>query len=364
VAADDIFKLKDGCVWTNRLPPTLQRGEQFENPSKGVGHQAHCKHCSNSIGAIYGQPWPGCDPGRELPCAKLTHIRERKRDGVLLNSVVLRGNSRAEVELALSQQELSDVGQGIGVRTTQASWELTQQLKKVEQKARQREDEMEERQAELAAKLEQLELAGGGAAAPTPAPTATAGIGSIKPWTLRPKELPDGGGMYVITRESLSSGEDTREQQEFNFAQGQVARLHVHDGGVRVQRVYVFDVPLMSAVFASKKDAMPDGGGREIWVFHGTNKANIVPIMTGGFKVGGEEGHEVANGVAFGRGVYTAVGPGTPMRYSGEDRCIILAKALEGTRGLQGSGDSWAPRDDWLVFKSAEQVWPKYVVEL
>ena len=39
--------------------------------------------------------------------------------------------------------------------------------------------------------------------------------------------------MYVITRESLSSGEDTREQQEFNFAQGQVARLHVHDGGVR-----------------------------------------------------------------------------------------------------------------------------------
>ena len=180
VAADDIFKLKDGCVWTNRLPPTLQRGEQFENPSKGVGHQAHCKHCSYGIGAIYDQPWPGCDPDRELPCAKLTHIRERKRDGVLLNSVVLRGNSRAEVELALSQQELSDVGQGIGVRTTQASWELTQQLKKCSNaqlqeraQARQREDEMEERQAELTAKLEQLELAGGGAAAPTPAPTAT-----------------------------------------------------------------------------------------------------------------------------------------------------------------------------------------------
>ena len=41
----------------------------------------------------------------------------------------------------------------------------------------------------------------------------------------------------------------------------------------------------------------------------------------------------------------------------GSASAVILA--LE---GAQGVGGCWAPRGDWLVFKSGKQLLPKYVV--
>ena len=49
-------------------------------------------------------------------------------------------------------------------------------------------------------------------------------------------------------------------------------------------------------------------------------------------------------------------------RHGGGANAVILAKALEGTRVAPGLSDCWAPRGDWLVFKSGAQLLPKYVV--
>jgi hypothetical protein len=477
VTGEDIYKLKDGSVWTNGVPGTMWEGTQFHNDAKGItGHHAQCRSCSHNFGAIYTHPWPGIEPDRKLPCAKLTHLREGKLDGKLFNHVVLSSGSRAGAERAVSLLELSGVATG-GIRTTKNTWELTKQL----QSAKEREDEMQAQlhalgrkaarrpgelssaelppheyvcaitaglmldpviardghtyeraaierwfasnplgqpsgtrspmtnerleshdlmpnralkrliadwcscaagagrqatrsakpgaqQDEIQARLEELALAGGAGAAPAapPAPPLAPGVGlGSKPWTMRPKRLADGAEVYQIARESLLSGEDTREQDEFNFALGQVARLHSAGTQLRVQQVDVYNAPLLCAVFASKKEAMPDAGGRELWVFHGTTKSNISSIMLGGFKVGGQDdGCAVVNGTAFGHGIYTATGPATPMQYAKGDSCVILAKALEGQRGAQEAADSWSPKDDWLIFKSGEQLWPQYVVHL
>ena len=69
--------------------------------------------------------------------------------------------------------------------------------------------------------------------------------------------------------------------------------------------------------FEAKRAALVAAGkpGDEIWVFHGTpSQAGIDAIISGGFKVGGTDGIPIANGAAYGNGVYTATGPATPMQ--------------------------------------------------
>jgi hypothetical protein len=186
-----------------------------------------------------------------------------------------------------------------------------------------------------------------------------------KPWTTRSVVLAGGATKREIQAKDLSDGANTREQDEFNFACGQLERLR-GGRGAPVRQVDVYDSPSLDAAYAAAAAAavaLP--GSRELWVFHGTGAASVVPIMAGGFKVGGKDaGVGVANGLVHGHGVYTATGPDTPMRYAqaGGASLVILAKALEGTRGPQGVGDCWAPRGDWLVFKSGKQLLPKYVV--
>ena len=106
---------------------------------------------------------------------------------------------------------------------------------------------------------------------------------------------------------------------------------------------------------------------KEIWVFHGTAPKNIPLIMEGGFKVGGKApGVGVANGTVYGNGVYSAKGPGTPMCYSksGGGKAVILARALQGNIGPQGSpsSDCWEPKGDWAIFRDGSQLLPLYVV--
>ena len=98
----------------------------------------------------------------------------------------------------------------------------------------------------------------------------------------------------------------------------------------------------------------------EMWVFHGSAQRNILPIMTGGFKIGGQD-IGVANGSVYGQGVYTAIGPNTPMQYAGGNQ-VVLALALPGAEGAQGVGDSWRPHQDWCIFKTKVQVLPRYVL--
>ena len=200
---------------------------------------------------------------------------------------------------------------------------------------------------------------------------------SAKPWSISGLALRDGsGGMkYEIYRKNLTDGADTREQDEFNFAFAQMLRLFGCQAEGKqipqIERVVVYEVPLVATVYASKKQAMlgrqshPGQDCRELWVFHGTAEKNIEAIMTTGFKVGGEGLIPIANGDAHGRGIYTASGPDTPMDYSqrgGRTKAVILSKMLEGTKGVKERGDCWASKGDWLICKTGEQLLPKYVI--
>ena len=73
---------------------------------------------------------------------------------------------------------------------------------------------------------------------------------------------------------------------------------------------------------------------------------------------------QIVNGAAYGHGVYTAKGPDTPMGYARDTKAVILCLALPGRKGVQGQDDSWSPHGhpDWMIFKTAGQLWPKYVV--
>jgi hypothetical protein len=86
--------------------------------------------------------------------------------------------------------------------------------------------------------------------------------------------------------------------------------------------------------------------------------------MCNGFLVGGA-GVQVANGTAYGQGVYSATGPNTPMGYAKSSNEVILAMAVKGkhTSGSQTAGsDSWSPKQDWMIFAKGEQLHPTYVV--
>jgi len=60
-------------------------------------------------------------------------------------------------------------------------------------------------------------------------------------------------------------------------------------------------------------------------VFHGTAASNVQSICSGGFKVGGQDGHPVVNGVAFGQGVYT-------------DRKVDIRLSGKGNSNSHGAG--------------------------
>jgi len=168
---------------------------------------------------------------------------------------------------------------------------------------------------------------------------------------------------FIPSAHLTSTKARTRELAEFNFACAQLLKLLGSTStSIHVQQVDVYESQLVENAYLKKKSSMPLS--RELWVFHGTDTKNIGPIMSGGLKVGGQDtGIRVANGSYHGKGVYTATSPKTPMQFarSGNKR-LILAKALEGVKGTRDTSDCWAPQQDWLVFKTGDQLLPKYVV--
>ena len=136
-----------------------------------------------------------------------------------------------------------------------------------------------------------------------------------------------------------------------------------------VLEVDIYDSLAVQARYMAKIDEFQGAKKptKEVWVFHGTSPENIEKICRNGFKIGGQ-GVPISNGAAYGRGVYTATGPNTPVQYArrGGSDAIILCKSLPGaTKGSteKDGGDSWkASNSDWMIFKTVEQLLPKYVV--
>ena len=104
---------------------------------------------------------------------------------------------------------------------------------------------------------------------------------------------------------------------------------------------------------------------RRFIVYHGTKASNIEGIMTGGFKIGGDD-VAVKNGQVHGKGVYAATGPQTPEKYAIDGNKIILARALPGRDGTSATADcdSWKPIRDYVVFRQGAQLLPEYVIHI
>lgn len=135
----------------------------------------------------------------------------------------------------------------------------------------------------------------------------------------------------------------------------------------------------------------------EVWVFHGALENEVVTsIMHEGFKVGGKE-VPIKHGSTEGIGIYTSEWAEIAMDYSGESRKLILASGLTGKEVNDvpsvieppfqlGNGtaqefwnestsaipnllrsvtaDSWRPNDYMVVFRSGNQLCPRYVIHL
>ena len=156
----------------------------------------------------------------------------------------------------------------------------------------------------------------------------------------------------------------SKECEEFNIACGHFLRFLGDKRTENVTQVDVYDSLVVQQQYEQKKEEFkrakkPIG---EQWVFHGTPKAeNVQNICERGFKIGGD-GVGIAHGSSYGRGVYSATGPDTPMIYGSCAKSVILCRALPGKTGIQEVDDSWKPNKDWMIFKTAEQLLPVYVV--
>jgi hypothetical protein len=159
--------------------------------------------------------------------------------------------------------------------------------------------------------------------------------------------------------------EVSKECEEFNMACAQFLRLL--GSKAEVLQVDIYDSLAVQARYMAKIDEFKGAKKptKEVWVFHGTSPENIEKICRDGFKIGGQ-GVPIVNGAVYGRGVYTATGPNTPVQYAKKGDSIILCKSLPGmTKGStdKDGGDSWTPpKSDWMIFKTVEQLLPKYVV--
>jgi len=180
----------------------------------------------------------------------------------------------------------------------------------------------------------------------------------------RPAQTISAGVFLRELKASEMGSTHSKELAEFNFASGQYMRL-LGASARQVRQVDVYESkPVQDAYEQLKAQFSARGLREEIWVFHGNSNEDVVKkICTEGFKVAGRPGGPaIANGAAYGHGVYSAKGPSTPMHYGRGSHSVILALALPGKKGTQEVDDSWYPNGDWVIFKAGSQLLPKYVV--
>lgn len=164
-------------------------------------------------------------------------------------------------------------------------------------------------------------------------------------------------GARVFRRNCLSENE---ESDSLNRCVAEaMARFH-HIGGA-CQPISYIDIvknPNLDRQFNECFNEFKRKGYSKIkWVFHGTAVKNIDSILDNGFRIGGIDTH-VVNGSAYGKGIYTSTRTNTPLQY-GKQKAVILAKGVVGCEG----SDSWqGGGTDVLIFKSAQQVLPTYVI--
>lgn len=194
------------------------------------------------------------------------------------------------------------------------------------------------------------------------------------------KEALDGNTVKYFDLYPVRSYEEgSAAQTHFRLAESQFYRLMAgRDGNCSVNKVqYIVNPPLVKQFNQTRekfKKSRGDQESRPILVFHGTQDANIKPIVENNFKVPGQQGfqHRTDTGY-YGRGVYFSEYPKYSMSYIQGTQQLLMSQILPGkvyrcTGKIQGSAlqtgyDSHLSPDgnEWVIFDN-KQILPFYIV--
>ena len=69
-----IFKIKQDGLWVIGEPPTMCAGEQaiWNRHKRCWLYQLTCGKCYLNLGSLYREPYPGVEPDKAFPCAKVS----------------------------------------------------------------------------------------------------------------------------------------------------------------------------------------------------------------------------------------------------------------------------------------------------
>ncbi|CAG9313057.1 unnamed protein product [Blepharisma stoltei] len=142
----------------------------------------------------------------------------------------------------------------------------------------------------------------------------------------------------------------------------------VRAANLKMTQVKLVVNPALEQKFEAKKKQL---GCKEEYVFHGSNYVNYAKICSGGFIIGGTNGLAVAHGTAAGYGVYTGLTPDISAGYAQGKTWMLCCRAVRGICGapartvqeLTAGNRHSTQNGDALIFFSADQVLPKYLVE-
>ena len=165
-----------------------------------------------------------------------------------------------------------------------------------------------------------------------------------------------GGGARVLPSRSFDA--DNELETEFRIAEGQFLRMKRHGGKKHeIKSIDVIENEKLNEIFEKKREELRGEGidDKPLLIFHGTPQANIEPILKNNFDVS-----KVANGRAYGNGVYFSEMPEVSLGYSVDMKSLILCKVLLGRNSkevMKTKDGAWA-----VVVPDVNQILPKYVI--
>jgi hypothetical protein len=302
----------------------------------------------------------------ELAQMRAAHTKELMRAWEELESMrALRTREREEfsetlVKLVVQEGEERERRETERNEASQSTIVLIQEQEKVQRDAEmlleKQRKEAERKQTELEAKLqEQMEL-------------ETKLRASLTEGKMTLPEEENAWKTRTLARIQLRPSEhfqgtgDAREQH-FRLAESQFFRMCCTDRkNYKVTLVEYIVNPILIEKYNQFKAELEaiNKPVHEILTFHGTSSAAIDLIVSGGFKIGGQNGHPILSGAAHGQGVYTSEDPSFAIRYikDGQRRLLFTRTVLSDDCKIVKSGSVIQQ----LICKNAAQVLPCYVV--
>ncbi|KAJ1558554.1 hypothetical protein HK096_010383 [Nowakowskiella sp. JEL0078] len=94
----------------------------------------------------------------------------------------------------------------------------------------------------------------------------------------------------------------------------------------------------------------------EVIAFHGTMDLNVESILESGFRIGGRDGHPMANGALLGQGVYLSTNPLIAIGYAKGSNRLLVVKVLLAQQDHN--------QNQVIVAREKERVLPLYVLHI